>query len=150
MRLYETTFITDSRLPESEIEGEIKRVEDTIKSGGGEIVETQRWGVRRLAYEIEKQKQGYYAHFLYKSEPDVPSQLETGFRVNENVMRFLTVVSEVDLEERKRRMQEGESTEETDVRETDRRQRSGTSEGQRSDEERKTRSSDDDEGKKED
>jgi small subunit ribosomal protein S6 len=108
LKLYETTFITDSRQPESEIETEIKRVEETITSNGGEIVETQRWGVRRLAYEIEKQKQGYYAHFLYKSESEVPSKLETGFRVNEKIMRFLTVVSEIDLEERKRRIEAGE------------------------------------------
>ncbi len=109
MRLYETTFITDSRLPESEIEDEIKRVEETINSNGGEIVETQRWGVRRLAYEIEKQKQGYYAHFLYKANPEVPGKLETGFKVNEKIMRFLTVVSEIDLEERQRRIEAGES-----------------------------------------
>ncbi len=113
MRLYETTFITDSRLPESEIEAEIKRVEDTITTGGGEIVETQRWGVRRLAYEIEKQKQGYYAHFLYKAEPEIPSHLETGFRVNEKIIRFLTVVSEVDLEVRRKKLEAGETEEET-------------------------------------
>ncbi|MGB5106513.1 MAG: 30S ribosomal protein S6 [Candidatus Zixiibacteriota bacterium] len=107
MRLYETTFITDSQLPETEIEAEIKRVEDLIKSNGGEIVETQRWGVRRLAYEIERRRQGYYAHFLYQSEHSVPALLDASFKINEKIMRHLTVVSEVDLEERARQIAEG-------------------------------------------
>lgn len=107
MRLYETTFITDSQLPEIEIEAEIKRVEDLIKSNGGEIVETQRWGLRRLAYEIEKRRQGYYAHFLYQALPAVPSLLDASFKVNEKIMRHLTVVSEINLEERSRQIAEG-------------------------------------------
>lgn len=63
-------------------------------------------GVRRLAYEIQKRKQGYYAHFLYKGTPDTPAKIEAAFGVNERIMRFLTVVSEVDLEERARRLAE--------------------------------------------
>ena len=107
MRLYETTFITDSQLPEIEIEAEIKRVEDLIKSNGGEIVETQRWGLRRLAYEIEKRRQGYYAQFLYQALPAVPALLDASFKVNEKIMRHLTVVSEINLEERARQIAEG-------------------------------------------
>ena len=107
MRLYETTFITDSQLPEIEIEAEIKRVEDLIKTNGGEIVETQRWGIRRLAYEIDKRRQGYYAHFLYQSATGVPALLDASFKVNEKIMRHLTVVSEIDLEERARQIAEG-------------------------------------------
>ena len=67
MRLYETTFITDAQYSESEIETEIKKVEELITSNGGEIVETQRWGIRRLAYEIKHKRQGFYTHFLYRA-----------------------------------------------------------------------------------
>lgn len=100
MRLYETTFITDAQYSESEIEAEIKKVEELITSNGGEIVETQRWGIRRLAYEIKHKRQGYYAHFLYRASTSMPPLLENAFKVNERIVRFLTVVSEIDLDAR--------------------------------------------------
>jgi small subunit ribosomal protein S6 len=102
LRLYETTFITDSQLSEPEIEAEIKKVEDIIKSSGGQIVETQRWGIRRFAYEINRKRQGFYAHFLYKANPSVPAMVEASFKVNEKIIRFLNVVSQEDLEARAR------------------------------------------------
>jgi small subunit ribosomal protein S6 len=106
LRLYETTFITDAQMPEGDIEAEIRKVEDLIRTNGGEIVETQRWGVRRLAYDIQKKRQGYYAHFLYKAEPGLPALVDAQFRINERIMRHLTVVSEVDLEARARELAE--------------------------------------------
>jgi small subunit ribosomal protein S6 len=101
LRLYETTFITDAQYSESEIETEIKKVEELITSNGGEIVETQRWGIRRLAYEIKHKRQGFYTHFLYRASPNMPPLIENAFKVNERVVRFLTVVSEIDLEARR-------------------------------------------------
>jgi small subunit ribosomal protein S6 len=101
LRLYETTFITDAQFSESEIETEIKKVEELITSNGGEIVETQRWGVRRLAYEIKHKRQGVYTHFLYRASPNMPPLIENAFKLNERVVRFLTVVSEIDLEGRR-------------------------------------------------
>lgn len=101
MRLYETTFITDAQYSESEIETEIKKVEELITSNGGEIIETQRWGIRRLAYEIKHKRQGVYTHFLYRALPNMPPLIENAFKLNERVMRFLTVVSEIDLEARR-------------------------------------------------
>ena len=100
MRLYETTFITDAQFSESEIETEIKKVEELITSNGGEIVETQRWGIRRLAYEIKHKRQGFYTHFLYRASTSMPPLIENAFKLNERIVRFLTVVSEIDLEAR--------------------------------------------------
>jgi small subunit ribosomal protein S6 len=101
LRLYETTFITDAQYSESEIETEIKKVEELITSNGGDIVETQRWGIRRLAYEIKHKRQGFYTHFLYHALPNMPPLIENAFKVNERIIRFLTVVSEIDLEARR-------------------------------------------------
>jgi len=100
LRLYETTFITDAQFSESEIETEIKKVEELITSNGGEIVETQRWGIRRLAYEIKHKRQGFYTHFLYRASTSMPPLIENAFKLNERIVRFLTVVSEIDLEAR--------------------------------------------------
>jgi small subunit ribosomal protein S6 len=101
LRLYETTFITDAQFSESEIETEIKKVEELITSNGGEIIETQRWGIRRLAYEIKHKRQGFYTHFLYRASTSMPPLIENAFKVNERIIRFLTVVSEIDLEARR-------------------------------------------------
>jgi len=101
LRLYETTFITDAQYSESEIETEIKKVEELITSNGGEIVETQRWGIRRLAYEIKHKRQGFYTHFLYRASTSMPPLIENAFKLNERIVRFLTVVSEIDLEGRR-------------------------------------------------
>lgn len=106
MRLYETTIITDSQLEEAETEQQIKQIENLIKQGGGAIVETQRWGVRRFAYEIKGKRQGFYAYFLYEGEPGIPASLQDSFKVNEKIIRFLTVVSEIDLEAKKREIEE--------------------------------------------
>jgi small subunit ribosomal protein S6 len=100
LRLYETTFITDAQLSDAEIETEVKKVEELITANGGEIVEIQRWGIRRLAYEIKHKRQGFYTHFLYRALPGLPAQIESAFKVNERIVRFITVVSEVDLEAR--------------------------------------------------
>jgi small subunit ribosomal protein S6 len=101
LRLYETTFIIDAQYSESEIETEIKKVEELITSNGGEIVETQRWGIRRLAYEIKHKRQGFYTHFLYRASTNMPPLIENAFKINERIVRFLTVVSEIDLEARR-------------------------------------------------
>ena len=93
MRLYETTVITDSQLEESETEAEVKRIEELITRGGGEIVDIQRWGIKRFAYEINHKRQGIYTHFLYNAPTTVPGQLEAAFKVNERVIRFLSVQS---------------------------------------------------------
>lgn len=106
MRLYETTIITDSQLSDPEIETEIKKIEELITANGGEIVEIQRWGNRRFAYEIKHKRQGIYVHFLYKGKPTTPAALESAFKVNERIIRFLNVVSIVDLEERARQQAE--------------------------------------------
>jgi small subunit ribosomal protein S6 len=98
LRLYETTIITDSQLEEADTEKEIKQIQELISQQGGEILETQRWGTRRFAYEIKGRKQGCYTHFLYLGESRTPAALQEAFKVNERIMRFLTVLSELDPE----------------------------------------------------
>lgn len=115
MRLYETTIITDSQLEESETENQIKQVQDLISRGGGEMIETQRWGNRRFAYEVKGKRQGVYTHFLYLGETAIPASLEDAFKVNEQIIRFLTVVSEVDLKAKRAELAEKAPREEPEA-----------------------------------
>lgn len=93
MTSYETTIIFDPQLQE---EGWDKAVEEyaAIVGRGGEIKHTDRWGLRRLAYPIKRRNQGYYVHFIHESPPEIPREIERHCRLDENCLRYLTVVSD--------------------------------------------------------
>jgi len=89
---YETTFILEPGFDEGRINEEIERVSQWIKDLGGEVLEVQRWGKKRLAYEIEKKRDGIYTLMLYQAAGATVKELERRLRLNESVMRVLTVV----------------------------------------------------------
>ncbi len=78
-------------LDEKELEEQIQWVKSIIEKNGGEIVKVDNWGKRKLAYEIEKRKEGYYVLFLFRSSGDLVEELERNYRINNNVIRYLTV-----------------------------------------------------------
>ena len=92
MTKYETTFILEPGFDDGRISEEIERVSQWIKDLGGEVLEVQRWGKKRLAYEIEKKRDGIYTLMLYQAAGATVKELERRLRLNESVMRVLTVV----------------------------------------------------------
>lgn len=92
MNKYETTFILDPGFDENKILEEIERVSQWIRDLGGQIVDVQRWGKRRLSYEINRKRDGIYTMLVYESPGAVPKELERRLRLNESVMRVLTVL----------------------------------------------------------
>lgn len=102
MRTYETIFILDPSLSDDRFEEEIKGVEDFIKSKNGNILRIDRWGKRKFSYPIAKKSEGYYVFMLYESNPDLPKELESHLRLNESCFRFLTVVSEEEVEQKEK------------------------------------------------
>ena len=91
LRLYETTIIVDSVLKTEEIDDIRNRFSNFVSNNGGEIVKIDEWGKRRLAYEINKKQYGYYIHSRFFAEPTILALLEKEFRLNEVIMRSLTV-----------------------------------------------------------
>jgi small subunit ribosomal protein S6 len=89
---YETTFILEPGFDDGRINEEIERVSQWIRDLGGEVLEVQRWGKKRLAYEIEKKRDGIYTLMLYQAAGATVKELERRLRLNESVMRVLTVV----------------------------------------------------------
>jgi small subunit ribosomal protein S6 len=89
---YETTFILEPGFDDGRINEEVERVSQWIKDLGGEVLEVQRWGKKRLAYEIEKKRDGIYTLMLYQAAGPTVKELERRLRLNEAVMRVLTVV----------------------------------------------------------
>jgi small subunit ribosomal protein S6 len=95
MKLYELTVIINSTLEDSVVQAEIETIEKQIESSGGKIHKLERWGVKRLTYSIKGFHQGFYVHFLFEASGPLISDLEKNMRINENVLRFLTVSAPV-------------------------------------------------------
>ncbi|MCP4632575.1 MAG: 30S ribosomal protein S6 [candidate division Zixibacteria bacterium] len=93
MKKYETTFVLDAGVDQSVLEKELSIVEGIIADGGGEVLDIERWGVRRFAYELKKRHQGNYIHVKFESPGDIPDKLAKTFRINEKILRYLTVLS---------------------------------------------------------
>jgi small subunit ribosomal protein S6 len=89
---YETTFILEPGLDETRLNEEIERVAQWIRDLGGEVLEVQRWGKRRLAYEIKKKRDGIYTMILHQSPGPVIREIERRMRLNESFMRTLSVL----------------------------------------------------------
>ena len=94
MTIYESGIILDPQLEESQFDKQIEQVESLIKTNGGKTLEVNRWGMRRLAYEINKKQQGFYVFFVFEGDGTIPQKLERAYGLNESIMRFMTVVAE--------------------------------------------------------
>jgi small subunit ribosomal protein S6 len=97
MKLYETTIIYDPSLEESRINEEIERVTQPITAAGGEVIEVQRWGKKKLAYIVRKRRDGTYIHVKHKSPPTLIAEMDRRFRLSESVLRHLTVMAPKEL-----------------------------------------------------
>ena len=94
IRPYETVVVFDGSLPEDTIQKEQKQLEEFFK-GNSEFEKTDVWGKRVLAYTINKKKTGHYMVFYYKAEGAVPGAFEKHIKLNENILRHLTVVRDL-------------------------------------------------------
>lgn len=91
MTQYETMVLLSPDLEEEAVEERISSFEKQISEGGGEILNVDRWGKKRLAYEINNQRHGYYFIVTYKSELKVIQEIERQLRLDEDSWRFMTV-----------------------------------------------------------
>jgi small subunit ribosomal protein S6 len=91
MPLYETIFIIHPELSEEDVEEHIKRVENLITRFGGEIVKTERWGKKRLAYEIDKHRYGFYVLLRLQGPSTILPELERHYRLTEGIIKSLVI-----------------------------------------------------------
>ena len=94
MREYESIFVLNPDVSDAQVEAEVEKIREFVISKKGEITEVQKWGRRKLAYEIGKNREGNYTLIRFQSESVVPQELERRYRLNENMIRFLTVIYE--------------------------------------------------------
>jgi small subunit ribosomal protein S6 len=91
MRHYETTYILRPNLGEEQFTEIIDRTNAIVTNDGGAIICVDRWGVKRLAYEIEREAQGYYVYMNYAAPGKTVDEIERIFRIDDRVLRYLTV-----------------------------------------------------------
>jgi len=91
MRNYEIMFIVNPNAPEEEIDKINGQIETIVTSGGGKIEKIEKMGKRRLAYDIEKQREGYYVLFVISANGDIIKECERRLRVMDTIMKYITV-----------------------------------------------------------
>ncbi len=91
MNQYETVFILNPVLSETQIKEAVEKFENFLTSRGAEFVAKENWGLKKLAYPIQNKKSGFYHLFEFKVAGEVIDAFELEFRRDERVMRYLTV-----------------------------------------------------------
>jgi small subunit ribosomal protein S6 len=91
MRIYEELFIVKPDTPEEEVDAYIEQVKHIITDGKGSIDKVDNWGIRKMAYNIAKYKEGRYVLIQFTSEPALVHEVERRMRVSDQVIKFITV-----------------------------------------------------------
>ncbi len=96
MNSYETVFILTPVLSDEQAKEAVQKFEKEIVSFGGKVKFVENWGLKKLAYPIQKKTTGFYALVEFEGEGDVVGNLEVAFKRDERVMRFLTIKMDTD------------------------------------------------------
>ncbi len=93
MNKYESVIIIKLNLEDEEIEGIITEITNLINQDG-KVTAIDKLGIKKLAYEIEKCKEGYYITFDFEAKSEIIIELERHYRINENIIKFITLKKE--------------------------------------------------------
>ena len=91
MAFYESIFITRQELGEKEIEKTIENFKNILEKNSANLVDTELWGLRNLAYKIEKNKKGNYVVLKISGDGQAIHELERNMRIDENIIRYLSI-----------------------------------------------------------
>ena len=90
MKLYESIFILKDSLSEDNKNEIVDKIKNAISKKGGEIINLEEWGKRRLVYEIKKESHGIYYLLRYNGTPEILKNIDRIFKLQENVLRYFT------------------------------------------------------------
>ncbi len=88
---YELTYIVNAVISDDQIKGLVKRVHKFIEENGGDILEVDEWGSRRLAFPINKKRNGHYVNLYFEAEGDLIVRLERALTLEDDILRYLTL-----------------------------------------------------------
>ena len=96
MNKYELALVVTAKIEDDARAAVVDKAKDYITRAGGVITNVEDWGKKRLAYEIQYQREGYYYFIHFEAEPTVPGELEKDARIMDNVLRYLIVRQDED------------------------------------------------------
>ncbi len=100
-KYYETTFIVDSIFEDERVDSIVNKYVNFFKKNEGEVIKSEKWGRRKLAYPIKKRVTGSYVSIEFTADPSVITKLERAYHLDDDILRFLTVTfDKKTLEER--------------------------------------------------
>ncbi len=91
MNQYETVFILTPVLSDEQMKETVAKFKKLLADNGAEILNEEAWGLKKMAYAIQKKSTGFYCLLEFKAGPSVIDRLETGYRRDERVIRYMTV-----------------------------------------------------------
>ena len=91
MNQYETVFILTPVLSAEQMKETVAKFKKILTDNGAEILNEETWGLKKMAYAIQKKSTGFYCLLEFKAEPSIVKTLETGYRRDEKVIRYITV-----------------------------------------------------------
>ena len=97
-REYETIYILRPNTPNEGVAEVNSRIKNVIESMGGKVIKVDNWGKRRLAYEVAKERKGIYLYWQYLAQPGVVEETERNLRMLDNVIRYLTVQVDTNID----------------------------------------------------
>lgn len=110
---YESIFVLNAQLDDEKIQEIISKVKNLVETSA-QLEKVDEWGKRRLAYEIDKQKEGYYTLIQFSAEPTFPAELERVYKITEGVMKYLIVKLD-EKANKSEKVDNAEQTEKTDI-----------------------------------
>ncbi len=118
MNQYETVFIVTPVLSEEQMKEAVKKYQDYLRDNGADIVHEEHWGMRKLAYPIQKKSTGFYHLIEYRADGTLIADVETQLKRDERIIRFLTVKLDkhaVAYNEKKRKKSKDAATEKSEA-----------------------------------
>lgn len=91
MTNYELMYIIDPTLEQDKKDAAIEAVKEIVTNNGGEVSDVNVWGMKKLAYPIEKKEDGYYVVMEFKANTDVPKELDRRLKISDAVIRHQTI-----------------------------------------------------------
>jgi small subunit ribosomal protein S6 len=92
MKNYETVFILNPVLSDDQMKDTVEKFVKVLKKGKADVINVEQWGLRKMAYPVQHKSTGFYNLIEFSASPDLVNTLETEYRRDESVMRFLTTV----------------------------------------------------------
>jgi small subunit ribosomal protein S6 len=94
MSKYELCVVLNAKIEDDERAAIIERIKKYVDRFGGTVTDVDEWGKKRLAYEVQKMREGFYYFVHFDAEPTAPIELENRVRIMDNVLRYLCVKAE--------------------------------------------------------